>query len=258
MHLTPEEGRVVGSLIEKQLTTPQQYPLTLNSLVLACNQSSNRDPVVSYDEQTVQTAVTSLRNAELIGFVYPSHGRSVTRYRHALTERLGLDDRELALLAVLLLRGPQTGGELRARTERMARFDGIDAVDADLVRLSEKAEPLVVRHSRRPGQKEERWAQLLSPPAPSERGEYLGAAAPEAGARDVAPSAAAAPSISESVGDGIADGSSEAGPPPAAGFSTGLSPADRLESLADEVATLRDEVAALQDAFDRLRDQLGG
>ena len=178
MRLTPEEGRVIGSLIEKQLTTPQQYPLTLNSLVLACNQSSNRDPVLSYDERTVQAALTSLRNAELIGFVYPSHGRSVTRYRHTLAERLGLDDRELALLAVLLLRGPQTGGELRARTERMARFDGIDAVDADLVRLSEKAEPLVVRQSRRPGQKEERWAQLSStPPTPSGGDEYDGAAA---------------------------------------------------------------------------------
>ncbi len=167
MHLTPEEGRVIGSLIEKQLTTPQQYPLTLNSLVGACNQSSNREPVVSYDEHLVQTALASLRNAELIGLVYPSHGRSVTRYRHVLTERLGLDDRELALLAVLLLRGPQTAGELRARSERMARFDGIDAVDADLVRLSEKAEPLVIRQPRRPGQKEERWAQLLSTATPA-------------------------------------------------------------------------------------------
>ncbi len=122
MRLTPEEGRVIGSLIEKQLTTPQQYPLTLNSLVLACNQSSNRDPVVSYDEQLVQTTLVSLRSAELIGLIYPSHGRSVTRYRHLLAERLGLDEREMALMAALLLRGAQTAGELRARSERMAQF----------------------------------------------------------------------------------------------------------------------------------------
>ena len=161
MRLTPEEGRVIGSLVEKQLTTPQQYPLTLNSLVLACNQSSNREPVVAYDEPVVQAALAALRSAEMVSLVYPSHGRSVTRYRHTLTERLGLDERELALVAVLLLRGPQTVGELRARTERMAQFDGIGAVDADLVRLSEKPEPLVVRLPRRPGQKEERWVQLL-------------------------------------------------------------------------------------------------
>ena len=187
MYLTPEEGRVIGSLIEKQLTTPQQYPLTLNALVGACNQSSNRDPVVSYDEHLVQTALASLRNAELIGLVYPSHGRSVTRYRHVLTERLGLDERELALLAVLLLRGPQTAGELRARSERMARFDGIDAVDADLVRLSEKAEPLVIRQPRRPGQKEERWAQLLVTASPAPAADEAGAAWSAGGTNTTAP-----------------------------------------------------------------------
>jgi uncharacterized protein YceH (UPF0502 family) len=241
MLLTPEEGRVIGSLVEKQLTTPQQYPLTLNSLVLACSQSSNRDPVVAYDEQTVQTALTSLRNGELIGFVYPSHGRSVTRYRHLLAERLGLDDRELALLAVLLLRGPQTAGELRARSERMARFDGIDAVDSDLVRLSEKAEPLVVRQSRRPGQKEERWAELLT-----------ASAAPGAGAADVSSDrpadSGAAPSRDEPIPPWRDEPATARGP----------STEERLDSLAEEVAALRFEVAALQDSFDQLRDELGG
>ena len=159
MQLSAEEGRIIGSLVEKQLTTPQQYPLTLNALVMACNQSSNREPVVSYSEHVVEVAVTALRDAGLVGFMYPSHGRTVTRYRHVLSERLGLDERELALVAVLLLRGPQTAGELRARTERMAPFDGIGAVDADLERLSTRQEPLVLRLARRPGQKEERWVQ---------------------------------------------------------------------------------------------------
>ena len=187
MRLTPEEGRVIGSLVEKQLTTPQQYPLTLNSLVLACNQSSNREPVVAYDEPVVQAALAALRSAEMVSLVYPSHGRSVTRYRHTLTERLGLDERELALVAVLLLRGPQTVGEFRARTERMAQFDGIGAVDADLVRLSEKPEPLVVRLPRRPGQKEERWVQLLERAGGGIAGALDGPARPRRSTRPTRP-----------------------------------------------------------------------
>ena len=163
MELGTEEGRVVGSLIEKQLTTPQQYPLTLNALVLACNQSSNRDPVVSYDDGTVESSLASLKAAGLVRFVHPSHGRSVIRYRQVIEERLGLDDTELALLAVLLLRGPQTVGELRARTERMANFNGAASVDSELGRLASRPDPLVRRLARRPGQKEERWAELITP-----------------------------------------------------------------------------------------------
>jgi uncharacterized protein YceH (UPF0502 family) len=161
MHLAAEQGRVIGSLIEKQLTTPQQYPLSLNALVLACNQVSNRDPVVSYDERLVDDTLVSLKDAGLVRFVHPSHGRSVTRYRQVLDERLGLDDQELALVGVLLLRGAQTAGELRSRSERMAEFDGVGAVERDLARLSALPEPLVARLARRPGQKEDRWTQLL-------------------------------------------------------------------------------------------------
>lgn len=156
------EGRVVGSLIEKQLTTPQQYPLSLNSLTLACNQTSNREPVVSYAESEVQAALDSLKAKGLVRFVLPSHGRSVVRYRHVLDEKLALDGRQLSLVGVLLLRGPQTVGELRTRTERMADFDGLAAVESDLEGLTRWEEPLVVRLPRRPGQKEERWTQLLS------------------------------------------------------------------------------------------------
>jgi uncharacterized protein YceH (UPF0502 family) len=161
MQLDPVAGRVLGSLIEKHLTTPTQYPLSLNALTLACNQTSSRDPITHYDEGTVRQALDRLKADGLARFVLPSHGRSVVRYRHALEETLALDARQLALLAVLLLRGPQTVGELRTRTERMATFDGTDQVEADLVGLSRWGDPLVTRLERQPGQKEERWAHLL-------------------------------------------------------------------------------------------------
>lgn len=162
MELNPVEARVIGSLAEKQLTTPQQYPLTLNALVSACNQTSNRDPVVVYDDSMVEVALESLKDAGLLRFVHPAHGRSATRYRQVLEERFGLDPRGLSVLAVLLLRGPQTVGELRARTERMADFGGLDDVGAQLERMTSGPDPLVSRMARRPGQKEERWTQLLS------------------------------------------------------------------------------------------------
>jgi hypothetical protein len=165
MKLSPTEARVIGSLAEKQLTTPQQYPLTINALVLACNQTSNRDPVVSYDDGTVELALASLRESGVLRLVHPSHGRSVTRYRQVLDERFGLDIRSLSILAVLLLRGPQTLGELRARTERMADFGSIADVETDLDRMAGGDDPLVVRLPRRAGQKEERWAETLSPAA---------------------------------------------------------------------------------------------
>jgi uncharacterized protein len=162
VRLSQEEARIIGSLIEKQLTTPQQYPLTLNALVLACNQSSNRDPVVEFDEPTVDNALVSLKAAGLVSFVYPSHGRSVTRYQQLLGEQLALTEQQLALVGVLLLRGSQTAGELRSRSERMSDFDSIAQVDEELARLSGLPEPMVARLPRRPGQKEERWVQLLA------------------------------------------------------------------------------------------------
>jgi uncharacterized protein len=162
VELNAVEARVIGSLAEKQLTTPQQYPLTLNALVLACNQSSNRDPVVAYDETTVEPALTALKEAGLLRFVHPGKGASATRYRQVLDERLALDSKSLSVVTVLLLRGPQTVGELRARTERMADFDNLEDLEAELARLSDGTDPLVRRLPRRPGQKEERWTQLLT------------------------------------------------------------------------------------------------
>ncbi len=161
MQLNAQCARVLGSLVEKGLATPQQYPLTINALVAACNQTSNREPVVSYDEVTVQSALDDLKDLRLVRFVLPSHGRSVVRYRQVLDEALGLDDRQIAILAVLMLRGAQTVGELRTRTERMARFEGLVEVEHELELLGSRDEPLVTNVGRRPGQKEERWASPL-------------------------------------------------------------------------------------------------
>lgn len=181
MELSPVEARVIGSLAEKQLTTPQQYPLTLNALVISCNQTSNRDPVVVYDDSIVETALTSLKESGLLRFVHPGHGRSATRYRQVLDERFGLDARGLSVLALLLLRGPQTVGELRARTERMADFGSLEDVGAELERMAGGPDPLVCRLPRRPGQKEERWAQLLATEPPeSEADSDLGVGATDA------------------------------------------------------------------------------
>src|SRR5580698_11056754 len=167
MDLDATEIRVLGSLVEKQLTTPQQYPLTLNALALACSQSSNRDPVVTYDERAVEEAVTSVKTKGLARFVHPSHGRSALRYGHTLDEALGLETRPLALLAVLMLRGPQTLGELRTRTDRMVQFSDLHEVQAELEALGARTEPLVVRLRRGPGQKEDRYGQLLGEAAPA-------------------------------------------------------------------------------------------
>ena len=137
MDLSAAEIRVLGSLVEKQLTTPQQYPLTLNALTLACSQSSNRDPVVALRRgHAPRRPSTSVKTKGLVRFVHPSHGRSALRYGHTLDEALGLDTRPLALLAVLMLRGPQTLGELRTRTERMVQFADLREVEAELDALA--------------------------------------------------------------------------------------------------------------------------
>ena len=152
------EIRVVACLVEKQRTTPDAYPLSLNSLRLACNQSTNRDPVVDYDEQTVSDA---LRQTALRGWTRLTSGAGsrARKYRHLLPEALGVDDGELAVLAVLMLRGAQTPGELKQRTERMHGFPDLAAVQDVLERLIERG--YVVRHARRPGQKEDRFEQVL-------------------------------------------------------------------------------------------------
>ena len=160
MDLSTVEIRVVGALVEKQLTTPQYYPLTLNALVTACNQTSNRNPVVAYDDHTVSEALASLRERGLTRIVHSVHNRAA-KYRHVVDEVWRLEERELAVLGVLLLRGPQTAGELRTRSER-AVASTLEEVESTLESLAVRDEPLVRRLPRRPGQKEERWVHLLA------------------------------------------------------------------------------------------------
>jgi len=152
------ELRVLGCLVEKQRTTPDTYPLSLNALRLACNQATNRDPVVEYDEETIRAALQRLGGRGWTRLASGPGSRAV-KYRHLFDEALRLDDADLALLAVLMLRGPQTLGELKSRTERLHRFESIAAVEERLNALRERE--LVARLPRRPGQKEERFAQLL-------------------------------------------------------------------------------------------------
>jgi uncharacterized protein YceH (UPF0502 family) len=230
------EARVLGSLLEKELTVPQQYPLTLNALQAACNQTSNREPVLQLEEQEIQDALDRLKGQGLVRFVYPSHGRSVTRYRQVVDEVLGLEAQDRALLAMLLLRGPQTVGELRLRTDRMVAFESTAAVEEALEALASRPTPLVTRLARRPGQKEERFAELLAArdqdgPAASEE--------PAPGTRS--PSVVLASSAS---GTGDPGPVSTSGPDP-----------DALAALRAEVAVLQADLAALRDDFQAFRAQ---
>lgn len=161
MELTAEEGRVLGALVEKELTTPQGYPLTDNALVAACNQTTSRDPVVAYDVATVRVAVRSLREQGLLRTVHRTGERS-DKHRHELPAALDLSLEQVAVLAVLLLRGPQTAAEVRARTERMHGFGSVEEVERVLAELAARSEPLATRLERQPGRKEARWAQLLA------------------------------------------------------------------------------------------------
>jgi uncharacterized protein len=158
MDLSEPEIRVLGCMIEKQRTTPDQYPLSLNSLRLACNQATNRDPVVDYDESIIRDA---LHRLERRGFTRLASGRGsrAIKHRHLLSEALPMSGSEQAVMCVLMLRGPQTPGELKQRSDRLHSFDGLEEVQATLSELIERG--LVARLERRPGQKEERYTQLL-------------------------------------------------------------------------------------------------
>jgi uncharacterized protein YceH (UPF0502 family) len=212
--LTAPEQRVLGCLIEKRWTTPDQYPLSLNALRLACNQSTNRDPVTTYDEATVRQAAERLGRYGLARLA-SGHGSRATKYRHLAEEGLGLDRDELAVLAVLLLRGPQTPGELKARSDRMAALPSLTDVERVLGVLTDRG--YVRRLERRPGQKEDRFEQLLG-------GGDSGQPQESAGHVEVAPAAPARPA------DSSADGGLES----------------RLAALEAEVASLRADVARLR------------
>ncbi len=212
------EARVLGSLVEKQVTTPEYYPLTLNSLTLACNQKNNRTPVTSYDETAVAQALETLREKNLAYVFYGSTSR-VPKYKHVLPEVMHLSQPELALICVLLLRGPQTPGELATRGFRLYEFSGLEEVESTLNSLIlREPDPLVTRLNRQPGQKEARFAHLLS-----------GAVSIDAIQEEAAPA--------RSRGRG-ADGHS-----------------DRMSALEAEVETLRGEVMALRQQFEGFKKQ---
>src|ERR1700739_4475713 len=212
--LTPMEARVLGALIEKEVTTPEYYPLSLNALINACNQRSNREPVMDLDEEGVRQALHGLEDDGLAGRARSADGR-VTKYEHWLGEAFNFGRAETALMCVLLLRGPQTPGELRGRTERMHRFEEISDVLAGLQKLTEREPSLVAVLPRQPGTKEARYAHLLSGPVESIQ---------------MPISAAPAPSVATATPEQD----------------------DRIAQLESTVADLQREVAALREKIDSL------
>ena len=212
--LSPIEARVLGSLIEKELSTPEYYPLTLNALVNACNQKSNRDPVMALGEDQVLKALDNLRFEQLVH--KSAEGVRATKYCHNLEGRFKLEPETMAVMAELLLRGPQTQGELRGRTERMFKFKDLLTLEETILELTDRDDPLVVRLPRQPGHKESRYAHLLS-------GEIsLEADRPE--------------SVSESSERDIPK-------------------KDRLFQLESEVTALRTELDQLRQAFELFKSQ---
>jgi uncharacterized protein YceH (UPF0502 family) len=218
--LTDVEVRILGSLLEKEVTTPENYPLSLNALLAACNQTTNRDPVMRLDEDTATHAIISLRRGGALHQIQPV-GSRVTKFQHLLAEELKLGPRELAVLGVLMLRGPQTPGELHARTARLASFADIAELEDVLHSLiAREPQPLVARLARRPGQKEVRYAHLLA-------GEL-----PQSDAMETADEPAR-PTRRPAVDD------------------------DRVAALERTVEALQAEVAALRAELDAFRAQFG-
>src|SRR5215470_17427584 len=212
--LTENEIRVLGCLIEKDITTPEYYPLSLNALVNACNQKSNRDPVMQLDENAVRDALSGLQERRLAGPASGADSR-VTKYEHRTQEVFNFTRAETAVLCVLLLRGAQTPGELRGRTERMHRFETLDDVQSALQKLAQRELPLVKMLPRQPGTKESRWAHLFG-------GDVV----------------LAEPAPAESV------------PTP-----VNSADAERIARLEEEVAALRREMGDLKDQLERFRQQ---
>lgn len=215
--LSEVEARVLGALVEKEITTPEYYPLSLNALVNACNQKSNRDPAMTLDEDAVRAAIRILNDQGLTRFASTADSR-VGKYEHRLNETFNFHRHEIAVLCVLLLRGPQTPGELRTRTERMYAFEDLESVHNALNLLAKREPALVKVLPRQPGTKESRFTHLLSPVAEGTR-------------------------VSETVTDG------------SAGNAGGASRADKLTEMEVEIAELRSEVRALKEQFAQFRKQ---
>ena len=218
LQLSPVEVRVLGALVEKEITTPEYYPLSLNSLINACNQKSNRDPVMTLDEEAVRKAVRSLTDQYVVRSA--SGDSRVAKYEHRLNELYNFHRHEIAVLCVLMLRGPQTPGELRTRAERMYAFEDLDAVHSALNLLMRREPPLVKVLPRQPGTKESRFMHLLS-----------GDTEPEIAGAEGAESAAAE------------DGA------------VGTRDRERIEQLEAEVSQLRRELEALRERFASFQKQ---
>src|SRR5579864_5292441 len=217
VNLTEIEARVLGSLIEKDITTPDYYPLSLNALVNACNQKNNRDPVMNLDEETVRQALGTLQEKRVAGPASGADSR-VTKFEHRLQEVFNFDRREIAVVCVLLLRGPQTPGELRSRTDRMYHFEGLDDVVSTLDRLAQREPPLARVLPRQPGTKESRYTHLFS-------GE---------------------PAMPEG---------SDVARAPSPAHASANSTADRLTILEEEVSRLRSELSEVQQQLATFRKQ---
>jgi uncharacterized protein len=213
--LTDNEARVLGSLVEKEITTPDYYPLSLNALINACNQKSNRDPVMSLNEEAVRQALHSLNEKGLAGTGSSAGDSRVPKYEHRMQEGFNFTRRETAIMCVLMLRGPQTPGELRGRTERLQRFEDLTDVQSTLQKLMTREEPLVKMLPRQPGTKESRYAHLLCGQKPE-----WDAPAPPVEAR------------AESFGDN-----------------------ERIARLEEEIAALHKEVADLREEVASFRKQ---
>lgn len=181
--LSVTEGRVLGCLFEKERTVPDQYPLTLASLVAACNQSTSRSPVMALEADEVEAAATALKAHGWARLVHPTHGRGVVRFRQVAVDKLALAEAEAAVLAVLLLRGPQTPAEIRQHGERLHRFDTVEQVAEVLEHLADRGEPLVRRNDRGAGQKGERWQQIIADEVDTEVGREAPLASPSLAAR---------------------------------------------------------------------------
>ena len=216
------EARVLGALVEKDITTPDYYPLSLNALVNACNQKNNRDPVMTLDEAAVREALDDLQNKNLAGAASGADSR-VAKYEHRLQEMFNFTRGETALLCVLLLRGPQTPGELRTRTERMHRFEDLTEAQSSLQRLMQRDPPLATVLPRQPGSKESRYMHLLC-------GDMK-----DSGMADA--SVARAPALAY----------------PATNAAIPATDGDRITQLEDEVATLRKQVTELKQQVERFR-----
>lgn len=212
--LNEVECRILGSLIEKEVTTPEYYPLSVNALVNACNQKSNRDPVMNLEEAVVRQALHSLEGQSLVRSVSPADSR-VTKYEHRLQEVFNFYRHEIAIVCLLLLRGPQTTGELRSRSERMHSFDDLSAVQSSLQHLMKREPPLVEPLPRQPGTKETRYAHLFS-------GDVV-QAEPE-------------PKVKEAALERFVDG-------------------DRVRQLEEEITGLKNEIADLKQQFTQFRKQ---